>query len=52
MMLYSLIMIYSFFDKDPSKVTFFANEMGILGVDFDKINLDDDDNFDKLILKL
>ena len=31
-----------FFDKGFSKVTFFANEMGILGVDLDKINLDDD----------
>ena len=31
-----------FFDKGFTKVTFFANEMGILGVDLDKINLDDD----------
>ena len=31
-----------FFDKGFSKVTFFANEMGILGVDLDKINLDND----------
>ena len=34
-----------FYDEDFSKVTFFANKMGILGVDFDKINLDDDNNF-------
>ena len=27
-----------FFDADFSKVTFFANEMGILGIDLDKIN--------------
>ena len=35
------------FDKDFRKVTFFANEMGVLGVDLDKINLDDDNNFDE-----
>ena len=34
-----------FFEEDFSKVTFFANEMGILGVDLDKTNLDDDNNF-------
>ena len=34
-----------FFDKDFSKVTVFANKMGTLGVDLDKINLDDDNNF-------
>ena len=34
-----------FFNKDFSKITFFANEMGILGVDPYKINLDDDNNF-------
>ena len=34
-----------FFDKDFSKLTFFANQMDILGVDFDKINLDEDNNF-------
>ena len=28
-----------FFDEDFSNVTFFANEMGILSVDLDKINL-------------
>ena len=28
-----------------SKVTFFANKMGILRVDLDKINLHDDNNF-------
>ena len=34
-----------FFAEDLSKVILFANEMGILGVDLDKINLDDDKNF-------
>ena len=34
-----------FYDEDFSKVIFFANKMSILGVDFDKINLDDDNNF-------
>ena len=34
-----------FFDEDFSKFTLFATEMGILGVDPDKINLDDDHNF-------
>ena len=28
-----------------SQVTFFANQMGILGLDLDKINLQDDNNF-------
>ena len=30
-----------------SKVTFFANEIGILSVDLDKINLDDKNNSDE-----
>ena len=34
-----------FFDEDFSKVTFYANEMGIFGLDLDKINLNDDNNF-------
>ena len=34
-----------FFYEVFSKVTFFANEMGILGVDIDKISLADDNNF-------
>ena len=34
-----------FFDEDFSKVTLSANEMSILGVDLDKIKLDDDNNF-------
>ena len=34
-----------FFDEHFSKVTFIANDMGILGVDLDKINLDDNNNF-------
>ena len=43
---YSLMMICSFLTKILfNKVTFVANEMGILGVDFDKINLRDDDKF-------
>ena len=33
------------FDENVSKVTFFANEMGILGVDLDKTNFYDDDKF-------
>ena len=36
-----------FFDEHFSKVTFIANDMGILGVDLDKINLDDNNNFQK-----
>ena len=34
-----------FFAEDFSKVILCANEMGILGVDLDKINLDDEKNF-------
>ena len=41
-----------FFDEYFSKITFFANKMGILSVDLDKINLDDDNNFDEMILTL
>ena len=33
-----------FFEEDFSKVIFYANEMGILVVDLDKINLDHDNN--------
>ena len=37
-----------FFDKNFSKVTFFANKIGIFGVDLEKFNdLDNDHNFDK-----
>ena len=36
-----------YFDENFSKVIFFANGMGILTVDFDKINLVDDDSFQK-----
>ena len=36
-----------FFDEDLSKVTCFANEVGILFVDLDKINFDDDKMFDE-----
>ena len=35
-----------FFDEDFSKVTFFVNQMGILDVDLDIIN-DDDNNIDE-----
>ena len=41
-----------FFYEEFSKVTFFANEMDILGADLDKIILEDDDNFMKMILIL
>ena len=41
-----------FSDEDFSKVTFSANEMDVLSVDLNKINLDDDNNFIKMILKL
>ena len=37
-----------FFDE----VIFYANEMGILGVDLEENNLDDDNKFLKMILKL
>ena len=32
----------NFFNEDSTEVTFFANQMGILAVDLDKIILDDD----------
>ena len=38
-------MIYSFLMKILVKLHLFANQMGILGVDLDKINLDDDNSF-------
>ena len=41
-----------FFDEYFSNIIFLANKMGILSVDLDKINLDDDNNFDEMILKL
>ena len=34
-----------FFDEDFSKVTLYATQIGILGVDLNKINFDDDNNF-------
>ena len=52
MMLYSQIITYSFLRKIFSKVTFFANEMGILGVDLDKLTLMMITIFMKIILKL
>ena len=36
-----------FFSEDFSKVTCFTNEVGILGVDLDNINLDNNNNFDE-----
>ena len=36
-----------FFDEDFNKVTLFANHLGILGVNFDNINLDDNNHFDE-----
>ena len=36
-----------FFNEDFNTVTFFVNEMDILVVDLDKINLDEDNNFDE-----
>ena len=36
-----------FFNEDFNKVTFIANERHILAVDLDKINLDNDNNFDE-----
>ena len=41
-----------FFHEDFSEIIFFANEMGIFGVDLHKINLDDDNKFYQTILKL
>ena len=35
-----------FFNKDFNNVTFFANQMGILAADRDKINLSYDNTFD------
>ena len=45
MMLCSLRMISSF-HEDFNKVTSVANQMDILAVDLDKINLEEDNNFD------
>ena len=36
-----------FFNEDFNKVTFIANERHILAADLDKINLDNDNNFDE-----
>ena len=41
-----LMMIYSFFNEDFDKVTFIANQRYIV-VDLEKINLDNDNNFDE-----
>ena len=45
-MLYSLMMVYSFRMNILVK-SFFANEMGILGVDLDEINIEDENDFYK-----
>ena len=39
-------------DENFSKVTFRANKTGILSVDLDKINFDDENDFGEIILKL
>ena len=39
MMLYSLMMVYPFFNEDYGNVTFSRDEMGIFIVNLDKINL-------------
>ena len=36
-----------FFNEDFNIVTFIANQIHFLAVDFDKINLDEDNNFDE-----
>ena len=36
-----------FFNEDFDKVTFIANQRNILAADLDKINLDNDNNFDE-----
>ena len=36
-----------FYNEDFDKVTFIANQRHILAVDLDKINLDNDNNFDE-----
>ena len=41
------MMIYSFFNEDFSKVALVANQRHILAVDLDKVNLDNDNNFDE-----
>ena len=45
-MLYSPMIIFSFFNKNSGNDIFSSNEMGILSVDLDNINLDGD-NFDE-----
>ena len=45
-MFYSLIMINSF-NEDFNKVTFIANHIQIIAADVDKINHDEDENFDE-----
>ena len=40
------MMIYTFLHKDSGKVTFSSNDWVFFSVDLDKINLDDDVNFD------
>ena len=40
-MLYSQMLIYSFFNEYSGNITFSGDEMGILSVDLDNMNLDD-----------
>ena len=42
------MMIYSFFNDYFNKVTFIAIQRHILTLDFDKINVDEDNNFDEV----
>ena len=46
-------MVYSFFDEDSGNVTFCCNKMGILSVNLNNINFDnnfDEDDPDTIIL--
>ena len=45
MVLHWLMMICSLLMEILVKSHFWDNEMGVLGVDLDKINLEDDNNF-------
>ena len=47
-MLQSLMMIYSFFNDYFNKVTFIAIQRHILTLDFDKINVDEDNDFNEV----
>ena len=47
MILYKRKMVYYFFYEDFSQFIFSVDPVGILGVNLDQINLNDDNNFDK-----